>query len=90
MVDHKDGASAALLFTAIAGVVAYIAFNAIYNVYFHPLAKFPGPPIARVTIYWKAYVECIAARSFCHVLVELHERYGEVACYPVHDHALTF
>lgn len=69
---------AVLLSAALATVIAYAVYTVTYNVYFHPLAKFPGPPIARTTIYWKAYVECIANRSFCHVLVELHARYGDV------------
>jgi hypothetical protein len=68
-----------LLSAALATAIAYAVYAVIYNVYFHPLAKFPGPPIARTTIYWKAYVECIANRSFSHVLVELHARYGETA-----------
>ncbi|PSN70482.1 cytochrome P450 monooxygenase-like protein [Corynespora cassiicola Philippines] len=59
-------------------MIAFVAYAVIYNVYFHPLAKFPGPPLARTTTYWKAYVECIANRSFCHVLVELHSRYGDI------------
>jgi hypothetical protein len=68
----------AFLSAALATLIAYAFYTVIYNVHFHPLAKFPGPPLARITIYWKAYIECIANRSFCHVLVELHERYGEV------------
>ncbi|KAF2870344.1 cytochrome P450 monooxygenase-like protein [Massariosphaeria phaeospora] len=66
---------------ALATVITYAVYavyTVTYNACFHPLARFPGPPVARATIYWKAYVECIANRSFCHVLVELHARYGEI------------
>ena len=89
MQTHENGAMEVLLSAALATVIAYAVYAVTYNVYFHPLAKFPGPTIARTTIYWKAYVECIANRSFCHVLVELHARYGEMAWYPVHQRALT-
>ncbi|KAH7135249.1 cytochrome P450 monooxygenase-like protein [Dendryphion nanum] len=75
---HENGATALLLPTALATLVAYVVYTAIYNLYFHPLAKFPGPPLARATILWKAYVECVANRSFCHLLVDLHARYGDV------------
>jgi hypothetical protein len=68
-----------LVAVAFATAVAYVVYAVIYNVYFHPLAKFPGPPVARVTTYWKAYVECIANQSFSHVLVELHAQYGEMS-----------
>jgi hypothetical protein len=79
MLDQKNGVVALLLPAALATIIAYAVYTVVYNVYFHPLAKFPGPPMARITIYWKAYVECIANRSFCHELIELHARYGEVA-----------
>jgi hypothetical protein len=79
MLDQKNGVVALLLPAALATIIAYAVYTVVYNVYFHPLAKFPGPPMARITIHWKAYVECIANRSFCHELIELHARYGEVA-----------
>ena len=82
MRAHEKADMAALLPAVVAAMIAFVAYAVIYNVYFHPLAKFPGPPLARTTTYWKAYVECIANRSFCHVLVELHSRYGENPRYP--------
>jgi hypothetical protein len=82
METHASGLTTALLPAALAGVIAYAIYTAICNAYFHPLAKFPGPPIARITIYWKAYIECIANRSFCHVLIDLHAKYGNIA-YPI-------
>ncbi|KAI8935073.1 hypothetical protein NX059_007668 [Plenodomus lindquistii] len=79
MADQAAGNSTALLLSAaIASVLGYAVYAVIYNVCFHPLAKFPGPPLAGVTIYWKAYTECIASRSFCHYLLELHAQYGHV------------
>ncbi|KAF1918736.1 cytochrome P450 monooxygenase-like protein [Ampelomyces quisqualis] len=75
---HDSGILAALLPAAFATVVVYGIYTTVYNVLFHPLAKFPGPPMARATVYWKAYVECIQHRSFCHVLGELHAQYGPV------------
>lgn len=79
MPINENALMAALLPAAFAVIVAYVVYAVIYNVYFHPLARFPGPPIARTTTYWKAYIECVANRSFCHVLIELHARYGETA-----------
>lgn len=78
MQSYEQGATALALAAALSAVVAYLVYAAVYNVCFHPLAKFPGPPVAAATTYWKAYVECIAQRSFCHVLVELHAQYGEM------------
>lgn len=50
----------------------------INNVYRHPLAKFPGPLLAALTPYRKAWIECILLRSWHHELERLHSRYGPV------------
>jgi hypothetical protein len=68
--------AAVLLSAGLTALLAYVLYAVTYNVYVHPLAKFPGPPLAGATTYWKAYIECIANRSFCHFLVELHAQYG--------------
>lgn len=65
-----------LLSAALAAAIIYTIYIFFYNIYLHPLAKFPGPLPARTSYYWKAYIECIANRSFCHELVQLHARYG--------------
>jgi hypothetical protein len=77
-IDVPIPATAVLLSAGLTALVAYVLYAVTYNVYFHPLAKFPGPPFAGATTYWKAYIECIANRSFCHFLVELHAQYGEI------------
>jgi hypothetical protein len=79
MQTFDNGALWTLVSAAVTVTIAYSIYSVIYNVYFHPLAKFPGPPVARITIYWKAYIECILNRSFCHALVDLHAQYGKIA-----------
>ncbi|KAJ4398249.1 hypothetical protein N0V91_010363, partial [Didymella pomorum] len=74
----ENGTASVLLPAIVASFVAYAVYTVIYNVYFHPLAQFPGPSLAATTTYWKAYVESIANRSFCHELIELHAQYGDV------------
>lgn len=48
----------------------------IYNVFFHPLRKFPGPFMAGATSSWKAYKEVIKQETLAQELFILHERYG--------------
>jgi hypothetical protein len=83
MMATENGTTGMILTAAFATVIAYILYSVTYNVYLHPLAKFPGPIAARATTYWKAYVECIQQRSFCHLLVDLHAHYGETTS-PAH------
>jgi hypothetical protein len=86
---YDNGIVALLVPAALTTAIAYVSYTFIYNIFFHPLAKFPGPLAARATFYWKAYVECIEQRSFCHVLAELHAQYGEMLYARDTEYALT-
>jgi cytochrome P450 len=47
-----------------------------YNLFFHPLRKFPGPWLAAASIYYYTYYTVIGER---HLLPQrLHEEYGEI------------
>lgn len=50
----------------------------LYNVFFHPLRKFPGPLLAGATSGWKAYKEVIKRETLAQELFDLHRRYGNV------------
>ncbi|KAF5703649.1 cytochrome P450 monooxygenase [Fusarium mundagurra] len=53
-------------------VLGYI----VYYRYLHPLAKYPGPPLASITNLWKTYH--LWNLHLPHTLVRLHEQYGDV------------
>lgn len=72
------------LVAVAAALIAYFSYVIVYNVFLHPLAKFPGPLLARVTVYWKAYIECVLKKSFCDELRELHGRYGRPSLRNLH------
>ncbi|KAL8769064.1 MAG: hypothetical protein Q9209_004850 [Squamulea sp. 1 TL-2023] len=48
----------------------------LYELFFHPLAKVPGPWIARFTTFWQIYHSYIGDEIF--LIQELHRRYGKV------------
>ncbi|KAK5994291.1 Cytochrome P450 monooxygenase [Cladobotryum mycophilum] len=50
----------------------------IFNVFYHPLAAFPGPRGAALTAWYKTYQEVWLGRSWIDVLGELHKKYGNV------------
>ena len=56
--------------------VAYNIAKAVYNLYFHPLAKYPGPGFAAASDWWQVYIEVLAAGSLSTELWKLHEQYG--------------
>lgn len=56
-------------------LVAYI----IYQRYFHPLSKYPGPFLASITDLWQVHQFLTLKQPYC--LTELHEKYGPFVRY---------
>ncbi|TVY67409.1 Cytochrome P450 monooxygenase aclL [Lachnellula suecica] len=57
-------------------VIAYVVGKAVYNIYFHPLSKFPGPKL-----FAASYIprEAAALSGHLHLtLKDLHEKYGDI------------
>ncbi|KAF2008812.1 cytochrome P450 [Aaosphaeria arxii CBS 175.79] len=66
-------------FTISGGLVAYFIYNFIYNVFFHPYAKYPGPFLAKFTDLYAGYH---AWKGDLHLeMWRLHEKYGEKVRY---------
>ncbi|GJE93186.1 cytochrome P450 [Phanerochaete sordida] len=62
-------------------ILSWLLYNVttvIYNIYFHPLARFPGPRLAAASEWWQAYVEVIKEESLSKKLLDLHAKYGDV------------
>jgi hypothetical protein len=59
----------------ILGIVGYI----VYQVYFHPLARFPGPFLASVTDLWQ--VQQFLTLRQPYNLTTLHAKYGQFVRY---------
>ncbi|KAI1381281.1 putative cytochrome P450 [Hypoxylon crocopeplum] len=57
-------------------LLAYEVGSIIYNLYFHPLAKFPGPWLARSTLLWRLW--CTMDGRHHENFHKQHARYGPV------------
>jgi hypothetical protein len=64
------------VFTTAAGSLLYAVVHVIYNLYFHPLSRFPGPRGAACTRWWLAYMELGRGISLFTLRAELHQKYG--------------
>ena len=58
------------------GLLFYGLLRVIYNVFFHPLSRFPGPRGAACTRWWLAYMELVRGVSLSTLRIELHQQYG--------------
>ncbi|KAH9035154.1 high nitrogen upregulated cytochrome P450 monooxygenase 2 [Lactarius deliciosus] len=74
---HVPWPSAAVLLAFLAYGSAVTSFTLFYRLSpFHPLAKYPGPAIAKTSKVWAAY---LCAKGDIHRLYKsLHDRYGDV------------
>ncbi|PMD33124.1 cytochrome P450 [Hyaloscypha variabilis F] len=57
-------------------VTIYVAYYVVYNLYFHPLSKFPGPWYAVISDLFSSHT--IISGHGHQTLKALHEKYGEV------------
>ncbi|KAK7427044.1 hypothetical protein QQZ08_006471 [Neonectria magnoliae] len=75
-----SGSTASLrLYLLIAGLLLlpiYLTWKAIYNLYFHPLSKIPGPRLWAIS---PLPISLVEASGFGHKkIVELHKKYGGI------------
>ena len=76
---HSLGVSVPYTRVLLAIVVVYLTWtvcSAFYNVYFHPLAHFPGPKLAAASKYWLFYQEFVRGISLSDIRDDLHAQYG--------------
>lgn len=64
-----------LLWTPLFGVF-YYAVLIVYRIYFHPLAKIPGPKLAAATTWYEFYYNVIGNGIFCWEIKRMHDKYG--------------
>lgn len=67
--------------TALAFATLFLAAGAIYRLYFSPLAKFPGPKLAALTLWYEFYYDVIRRGKFTWEIQRMHEKYGNSALY---------
>jgi hypothetical protein len=58
----------------------------VYRLYFHPLAKIPGPLLAKATHAYSFYYNGVLGGRYYLKIEELHKQYGErVDCSIIYD-----
>ncbi|MCJ1280128.1 hypothetical protein MMC21_007955 [Puttea exsequens] len=79
-VPRRIAASQLAVFTTVILVgILYYVLSAGYALYFHPLARYPGPKLWIISRIPSA--RALRNGTFIHVLRKMHERYGPVVRY---------
>ncbi|PQE04573.1 cytochrome p450 protein [Rutstroemia sp. NJR-2017a BVV2] len=66
-----------VVFAGVA-LIAYTVYGAIWRLYFSPLAKFPGPKVAALTMLYEIYYEIVKGGQYTFKIGELHKKYGPI------------
>ncbi|KAH8703443.1 putative cytochrome P450 [Talaromyces proteolyticus] len=70
---------------ALVFIVSYACFLAIYRLYFHPLAHFPGSKLAAVTNFYEFYYDVIKRGMFVWEIKRMHDLYGPIVRINPHE-----
>lgn len=58
--------------------LAYLIALAVYRLWFSPIAHFPGPRLAALTVLYEFYYDTICCGQFTFQIGRLHEKYGQL------------
>ena len=73
--------STSVLLYVVLLFIAYILGVVLHRLYFSPLAKFPGPKLAALTLWYEAYYDIVKCGKYTFKLKELHDKYGKYLKY---------
>ncbi|KAB8289893.1 hypothetical protein EYC80_010524 [Monilinia laxa] len=69
---------ASLGFIALVSLLLWTLYGAIYRLYFSPIAKFPGPKLAALTLWYEFYFNVILDGQWLWEIKRMHEQYGPI------------
>ncbi|KAH8763249.1 cytochrome P450 [Diaporthe sp. PMI_573] len=69
----------------VATIVLYYVTLALYRLYLHPLARFPGPKLAAVTRLYEGYYDLYQSGQYTFKIAELHKQYGPIIRISPHE-----
>lgn len=81
--DQVSVTEAVAIFSGV--YITYGVLLALYRIYLHPLAKYPGPRLAGATQWYEFYFDVIKRGRFAWEIKRMHEVYGPVVRVTPHE-----
>jgi hypothetical protein len=89
MTDFLSRFDHPFLVLALSSVACYVVVGAVYRLYFHPLAKFPGRKLAALTFWNEFYYDVVKRGLYSFEIAKMHEQYGKRPQLDIHSLRLT-
>ncbi|KAL1615380.1 hypothetical protein SLS54_009034 [Diplodia seriata] len=58
--------------------VLWVLGLGIYRLFFHPIAKFPGPKLAGLTYWYETYHDFLRGGKYTEKISDLHDKYAPI------------
>lgn len=59
-------------------LAVYLVGGAVYRLYLSPLAKFPGPKLAALTLWYEFYFDVVKRGRYTWEIAKMHEQFGKI------------
>lgn len=59
-------------------LIIYTLYGVVYRLYLSPIAKFPGPKLAGLTLWYEFYYDVVKRGQYTFKIRELHKQYGTI------------
>jgi hypothetical protein len=63
---------------ALLSLAVWTIYGVIYRLYLSPIAKFPGPKLAALTLWYEFYYNIVLNGQYVFEIKKMHEKYGNL------------
>ena len=65
-------------YIAAISLSSWMIYGIVYRLYFHPLAKFPGPKLGIITYWFEFWHDVVRRGKYTWKIKDLHAEYGRI------------
>lgn len=88
IVSNPENPRATTIRAAVFVVAFYCLSKCLYNLYLHPLSRFPGPKLAAIGSLYEFYYDVVKDGTYIWEMERMHREYGSNQHFPKSDKKL--